>query len=145
MSSWCEDQKRSLILIYVEHVLKFCKANFIHWKLRPSTAEKTILEQLPSLGIFMGISVLKEAPSITRDRCSASKAFLKQIPHTVAFLPIFWCSLCSVLHYLLIQQTIPVVERFQARVCGRSLAGIAGSNPAEGMDVCTLWVLYVIK
>jgi hypothetical protein len=21
-------------------------------------------------------------------------------------------------------------------VCGRSLAGIAGSNPAEGMDVC---------
>ena len=24
----------------------------------------------------------------------------------------------------------------KAWVCGRSLAGIAGSNPAEGMDVC---------
>jgi hypothetical protein len=25
---------------------------------------------------------------------------------------------------------------FKARVCGNSLAGIAGSNPAGGMDVC---------
>jgi hypothetical protein len=28
--------------------------------------------------------------------------------------------------------------RSKAWVCGRSLAGIAGSNPAEGMDVCLL-------
>jgi hypothetical protein len=28
-----------------------------------------------------------------------------------------------------------VAERSKARVCGRSLAVIAGSNPAEGMDV----------
>jgi hypothetical protein len=26
----------------------------------------------------------------------------------------------------------------KAWVCGRSLIGIAGSNPAEGMDVCLL-------
>ena len=30
---------------------------------------------------------------------------------------------------------IPVAERSKARFCGRWLAGIAGSNPAGGMDV----------
>ena len=29
-----------------------------------------------------------------------------------------------------------VTSRSKAQVCGRSLAGIAGSNPAVGMDVC---------
>ena len=33
---------------------------------------------------------------------------------------------------------IPVVERSKTRVYGRSLAGIAGSNPAGGMDVCAI-------
>jgi hypothetical protein len=33
---------------------------------------------------------------------------------------------------------IPVVAQSKAWVCGRSLAGIAGSNPAGGMDVCLL-------
>jgi hypothetical protein len=28
--------------------------------------------------------------------------------------------------------------RTKTRVCGRSLAGIAGSNPVGGMDVCLL-------
>ena len=34
----------------------------------------------------------------------------------------------------------PVTARStcKAWVCGRSLAGIAGSNPAEGVDVCLL-------
>jgi hypothetical protein len=31
-----------------------------------------------------------------------------------------------------------VTERSKARVCGRSLPGIAGSNPAGGMDVCVV-------
>ena len=31
---------------------------------------------------------------------------------------------------------IPVAARSQAWVCGRSLVGIAGSNPAGGMDFC---------
>ena len=30
-------------------------------------------------------------------------------------------------------------------VCGLSLAGIAGSNPAGDMDVCLLWVLCVLR
>jgi hypothetical protein len=30
---------------------------------------------------------------------------------------------------------IPVAERSKARFCNRSLAGIAGSNPAGGMDI----------
>ena len=33
---------------------------------------------------------------------------------------------------------IPVAERSKAWVCSRSPAGIAGSNPAEGMAVCLL-------
>jgi hypothetical protein len=28
-------------------------------------------------------------------------------------------------------------------VCGRLVAGVAGSNPARGLDVCLLW-LYVV-
>jgi hypothetical protein len=35
--------------------------------------------------------------------------------------------------------------RSKVWVCGLSLAGIAGSNPARGMDVCFLWVLYVVR
>ena len=30
---------------------------------------------------------------------------------------------------------IPVAARSKAWVCGRSLAGVAGANPASGMDV----------
>ena len=31
-----------------------------------------------------------------------------------------------------------VAARSKARVCGRLIAGISGSNPADGMDVCFL-------
>ena len=31
---------------------------------------------------------------------------------------------------------IPVSERSKGRVCGRTIAGIAVSNPAEGTDIC---------
>jgi len=34
-----------------------------------------------------------------------------------------------------------VSARSKAWVCGRSLARIGSSNPAGGMDVCTLWLL----
>ena len=40
-----------------------------------------------------------------------------------------------------LQQALPVPggrAQYKAWVCGRSLAGIAGSNPAGGMDVCVL-------
>ena len=34
---------------------------------------------------------------------------------------------------------IPVAKRSKARVCGRSLVGVVGSNPAGGMDVCVVY------
>jgi hypothetical protein len=34
--------------------------------------------------------------------------------------------------------SIPAAARSKAWVCGRSLAGILGSNPAGGTDVCFL-------
>ena len=34
------------------------------------------------------------------------------------------------------KKPIPVAERCKAWVCSRSPARVAGSNPAEGMDVC---------
>ena len=34
--------------------------------------------------------------------------------------------------------TTPAVASSKASVCGRSLAGNEGSNPAGGMDVCLL-------
>ena len=33
---------------------------------------------------------------------------------------------------------IPVAVRSKAWICGRSLPGIEGSNPTDGMDVCLL-------
>jgi len=33
---------------------------------------------------------------------------------------------------------IPMTGRYKKWVCGRSLVGTAGSNPAGGMDVCLL-------
>ena len=40
---------------------------------------------------------------------------------------------------------MPVAARSKALVCGRSLAGIAGSNPAGGMKACLLSVLCVVR
>ena len=68
-----------------------------------------------------------------------------------------WRGLCEMCHpYSYWQHKILVVrifydincnrgERSKARVYDRSLAGIAGSNPAGDMDVCLLWVLCVFR
>ena len=40
---------------------------------------------------------------------------------------------------------IPVTTRSKARVCGGSLCGIAGSNPAGGTDVCHVSVLCCLS
>ena len=42
-------------------------------------------------------------------------------------------------------QPIWAAARYKPWVCGRPLAGIAGSNPADGMDACLLWVLCVCQ
>ena len=36
---------------------------------------------------------------------------------------------------------MPVAVRSMVQVCGRSIAGIAGTNPAEGMDVRVSFVI----
>jgi hypothetical protein len=38
--------------------------------------------------------------------------------------------------YSIFARPIPLAARSEAWVCGRSLAGIVGSNPVGGMDVC---------
>jgi hypothetical protein len=40
---------------------------------------------------------------------------------------------------------ILVAALSKAWVCGRSLAGIAGSNLARGMDVSLFWMLCVVR
>ena len=39
---------------------------------------------------------------------------------------------------------IPVAARSKTSVCGRTLAGMVGSNPTGDMDVCLLWLLCVV-
>jgi hypothetical protein len=40
---------------------------------------------------------------------------------------------------------IPVASWSKALVCGRSLAGVAGSNTARFMNACFLWVFCVVR
>jgi len=40
---------------------------------------------------------------------------------------------------------IPVAVRSKAYACGRSIAGIAVSNPSKGMDVCLLCLVRVVQ
>ena len=47
---------------------------------------------------------------------------------------------CNVLN-----MPILVAARSKAWVCGHSLAGIVGSNPAGGVNVCLLRVLCVVR
>jgi hypothetical protein len=44
-------------------------------------------------------------------------------------------AVCKQKHITVNNDAVPVAMRFKAWVCGRSLAGMAGSNPPEGMDV----------
>jgi hypothetical protein len=40
---------------------------------------------------------------------------------------------------------IPVAMQSKAYICNRLVAGIAGSNPAEGMDVCLLCLYFALS
>jgi hypothetical protein len=56
------------------------------------------------------------------------------LPDTVAFV-----FLAQVEEFLgLFPVRIPVAARSKTSVCGRSLAEIAGSNPARSMGICLL-------
>jgi hypothetical protein len=39
----------------------------------------------------------------------------------------------------------PVAARSKAYVCGRSPAGVVGSNPTGGIDVCLFCVCFVVS
>jgi hypothetical protein len=47
--------------------------------------------------------------------------------------------------YQLHSKPIQMTLRPKARVCGHSLAGIAGSNLPNDMEVCLLWVLWIVR
>ena len=53
--------------------------------------------------------------------------------------------LCRAFYPLVYGNKIPAAERSKAWVWGRSPAGIAGSNPAGGMDVRLLSVLCMLS
>ena len=40
---------------------------------------------------------------------------------------------------------VPVAARSKAKFYGRSPPEIVGSNPTGGMDVCLLWLLFVVR
>jgi hypothetical protein len=44
----------------------------------------------------------------------------------------------------MIYRPIPAAARSKALVYGRSLAGIVGSNPTGGMDVCVVFVVRTV-
>jgi len=64
-------------------------------------------------------------------------------PYWASWLVLGW-TLYQNKHSIYKVKQIPVVVCSKAWVCSCSCAGIAGSNPAEGMEVCLLWVLCVV-
>ena len=52
---------------------------------------------------------------------------------------------CCVIAELIGSLVLPVAVRPKAWVCGRSLAGNVGSNPAGSMVVCMLLVSCVVR
>jgi hypothetical protein len=55
------------------------------------------------------------------------------------------CLVTPLFQLVLWHEPVPVVVRSKAWVYGRSLTGIVGSNPAQGMYVCLLCVLCVVR
>jgi len=51
------------------------------------------------------------------------------------------CRIWDMIHHVTKKGRIPAANKW----CGRSLTGIAGSNPAGSMDICLLWVLCVLS
>ena len=61
--------------------------------------------------------------------------------HSVLFMLV----VCLITLYQYLTGPTPVTTRSKAWVCGRSLGGTAGPNPARGMNVCLLWLLCVVR
>ena len=65
------------------------------------------------------------------------------------FFPFFRLNGIFPLNFINVQYSIrtpiPVAALSKVWAYGRSLAGIVGSNPAGGMDVCLFWVLCFVR
>ena len=70
---------------------------------------------------------MKKHTAIRRRRISSGQMFRRRITQKDTTYKMY---------SLNVLRPIPVAERSKALAWGRSLTGIAGSNPAEGMDVC---------
>ena len=46
---------------------------------------------------------------------------------------------------IVMRMPVPLAAQSKAKVFGRLPAEIVGSNPTQGMDVCLLWVLCVVR
>jgi hypothetical protein len=55
----------------------------------------------------------------------------------------FYLCTITVFHLVISQRPSPVAAQSKACTFGRSLAGIVGSNPTGGMDVCLLYTVCV--
>jgi len=53
--------------------------------------------------------------------------------------------LCLLYSLMYLMGQSPMAARSKGRICGRSLAGIVGSNPADGMDSVCCYVLCVVR
>jgi hypothetical protein len=53
--------------------------------------------------------------------------------------------MAGILDAVMKRLSIPVAARSKSRVCGPSLAGTVGSNPAGDLDICPLWMLCVVR
>ena len=66
-------------------------------------------------------------------------------PSVARYQPLNHRSIFPDIRYSNTSKCRPHVPRSKGWVCGRSVAGIAGSNPAVYMKVCLLWVLCVVR
>ena len=83
---------------------------------------------------------------LVHSRPTACPSVSQWSSNTSTFFGIFKNLKCSIFFVVYcVNKPILVAVRSTAWVFGRSLAGIVGSNPAGGMDVCLLWVLCVVR
>ena len=69
------------------------------------------------------------------------------IVHWFVIPNFFWfaCVLKKVIHWYYLCHAIPVAARCEAWVYYSSVAGIAGSKPERGINICLLWLLCVFR
>jgi len=109
----CKFYISALVGIIIEYLVG-CTIE-IYYDVRPYERHKYVSR---SLSVSYGFSQVVTKPLVQN--------FLAENPH------------CIILWLYSFPLPIPVATRSKEWVCGRSFAGIEGSNPAVDMDVCLL-------